>query len=158
MPVYRVPTLKTVFGKAWFRVREFLVEAWPLLIGGSLVLSLLTYFEITPLVDRIVRPFTWLLGLPVETGLPLIFGVLRKELSLIMLRQALGGADFSDVLAPLQMLTYSVFVVFYLPCLSTLAVLRKELGTRPMLQIAGFTVLVALAAALLVRGLGVLFL
>ena len=39
MPVYRVPTFKTVFGKAWFRVREFLVEAWPLLIAGSLALA-----------------------------------------------------------------------------------------------------------------------
>jgi ferrous iron transport protein B len=158
MPVYRVPTLRTVFGKAWFRVREFLVEAWPLLIAGSLVLALLTYFKVSPFLDLALRPVTWLLGLPAQTGVPLIFGVLRKELSLIMLRQALGGTDFSAFLTPLQMLVFSVFVVFYIPCLPTLVVLRKELGTRSMLQIAGFTVLVAMAAALLVRGLGALFL
>jgi ferrous iron transport protein B len=158
MPVYRIPTGKTVFGKAWFRVREFLVEAWPLLILGSLALALLTYFNISPALNWTLRPVTWLLGLPAETGVPLIFGVLRKELSLIMLRQALGGADFAMVLTPLQMLTFTVFVVFYIPCLPTLAALRRELGIRSMFIIAGFTLIVALAAALLTRGLGSLFL
>lgn len=158
MPVYRIPTLKTVFGKAWFRVREFLVEAWPLLIAGSLALAVLTYFNISPALNWTLRPVTWLLGLPSETGVPLIFGVLRKELSLIMLRQALGGADFAAVLTPLQMLTFTVFVVFYIPCLPTLAALRRELGTRPMFIIAGFTLIVALASALLTRGLGSLIL
>ncbi len=86
--------------------------------------------------------------------MPFIFGVLRKELSLIMLRQALGGADFASVLSPLQMMTFSVFVVFYIPCLPTLAVLRRELGIRSMLKIAGITIIVALIAALFVRGLG----
>lgn len=36
----------------------------------------------------------------------------------------------------------------------TLATLRRELGTRPLLQIPGFIVIVALAAALFVRGFG----
>jgi len=154
MPVYRVPTLKTVINKAWFRTREFIVEAWPLLIGGSIVLAFLTYYNLSPLIDSLVRPFTWILGLPAQTGVPLIFGVLRKELSLIMLRQALNVSDFASALSPLQMLTFTVFVVFYVPCLSTLAALRRELGWRSMLAIAGLTVLIALVAALFVRGFG----
>jgi len=158
IPVYRIPTFKTVFGKAWFRVREFLVEAWPLLIAGSLALAILTYFNISPALNWALRPVTWFLGLPAETGVPLIFGVLRKELSLIMLRQALGGVDFAAALTPLQMLTFTVFVVFYIPCLPTLTTLRRELGIRPMLLIALNTVIVAMVAALFVRGLGALIL
>ena len=158
MPVYRIPTFRTVFNKAWFRVREFLVEAWPLLIAGSLALAVFTYFNFSPILDWIVRPITWLIGLPSETGVPLIFGVLRKELSLVMLRQALGGLDFALVLTPLQMLTFTVFVVFYIPCLPTLAALRRELGTRQMLMIVLLTILVALAAAISVRVIGTLIL
>jgi small GTP-binding protein len=154
MPVYRLPTLKTVVNKAWFRIREFIVEAWPLMIAGSAVLAVLTFYDVSPLINGLVRPFTWLLGLPAQTGVPLIFGILRKELSLIMLRQALGVSDFSAAMTPLQMLTFTVFVVFYIPCLSTLAALRRELGWRSMLAIAGLTVLIALAAALFVRLLG----
>jgi hypothetical protein len=39
-----------------------------------------------------------------------------------------------------------------------MAVLRRELGTRDMLTIAGLTVVVAMLAALLARGLAIAFL
>jgi ferrous iron transport protein B len=107
MPGYRIPTLKSVVNKTWFRVREFIVEAWPLLILGSVVLALLAYFELSHIFDAMVRPFTWALGLPAETGVPLIFGIFRKELSLIMLRQALG-LMISPGTTSLQMLTFTV--------------------------------------------------
>jgi ferrous iron transport protein B len=154
MPTYRTPTLRTVTGKAWFRVREFVVEAWPLLIAGSIALSVLNYFNISEYFNLLIRPITWILGLPNEVGVPLIFGIFRKELSLVMLRQAVGVTDFSAALTPLQMLTFTVFVVFYIPCLPTLSSLRRELGWRAMFAIAGFTVVIALLAALFVRGSG----
>ena len=152
MPTYRLPTLRTIFNKTWFRVREFVVEAWPLLIGGSVALAMFNFLNITPFFDVLVRPFTWILGLPIQTGVPIIFGILRKELSLVMLRQALNVADFSVALSAVQMVTFTVFVVFYIPCLATLAVLRRELGTRAMLLIAALTVFIATLAALLARG------
>ncbi|OGO28214.1 MAG: hypothetical protein A2136_06895 [Chloroflexi bacterium RBG_16_54_11] len=154
MPTYRIPTLKSVFNKTWFRVREFIVEAWPLMIAGSAILAGFTYFKLSPYFDGLVRPFTWSLGLPLETGVPLIFGIFRKELSLIMLRQALGVTDFSQALVPAQMLTFTVFVVFYVPCLATLAALRRELGWRSMLAVSALTVVIAMAAGLFVRLLG----
>jgi small GTP-binding protein len=157
MPTYKRPTLRNVIGKAWFRIREFAVEAWPMLIVGSAVLAILNYLGITPYFNLIVRPLTWSLGLPSETGVPLIFGILRKELSLIMLGQALGSMDFNRVLTSAQMITYTVFVIFYVPCLATLTVLKRELGTKGMLNIAALTVIVALVAALLARGLAALF-
>jgi ferrous iron transport protein B len=153
MPTYRVPTFRNVFNKAWFRMREFVVEAWPMLIAGSAVLALLNYFQLAYIFNYLVRPITWAMGLPVEVGVPLIFGVLRKELSLIMLSQALGTANFSAALSPTQMMVYATFVMFYLPCLATLAVLRRELGTRAMLSISALTVVIAFLAAMLVRGL-----
>jgi small GTP-binding protein len=154
MPSYRIPTLKNVVNKTWFRVREFIVEAWPLLIIGSLLLAFLLYYQLSVYIDALVRPFTWLLGLPAETGVPLIFGILRKELSLIMLRQALGVNDFSQALTYLQMLVFTVFVVFYVPCLATLSALRRELGWRSMLAVSALTVVIALSTGLFVRGLG----
>jgi len=158
IPVYRVPTIKAVVNKVWFRVREFIVEAWPLLIVGSMFLALLNYFNVSQFLNVVVRPFTWLLGLPAETGVPLMFGILRKELSLVMLRQALGVAEFSSAMTSLQMLTFTVFVVFYIPCLPTLTALKKELGGREMVLIAGFTLVVALLASLFARGVGFLLL
>lgn len=153
MPPYRVPTLKNTASKAWFRVREFVIEAWPILIAGSAVLAVLNYFDFAYIFNWLVRPFTWLMGLPSEVGVPLIFGILRKELSLVMLGQALGTNDFAVALTQTQMVVYATFVMFYLPCLATLTVLKRELGTRSMLIISALTVVVALIASLLVRGM-----
>jgi ferrous iron transport protein B len=152
MPVYRVPTIRTVLNKAWWRIREFIVEAWPLLIIGSIVLAVLNFLNISLYFNILLRPLSWLLGLPHEVGVPLIFGVLRKELSLVMLGQALGSMSFSDVLTPVQMVTYAVFVVFYIPCLATMVVIRKELGRKAMWHIAGLTIIIATIAALIARG------
>jgi ferrous iron transport protein B len=156
IPVYRMPTIRSVVNKTWFRAKEFIVEAWPILIVGSVVLAFLNYFRVSPIFNILIRPMTWMLGLPTQVGVPLVFGILRKELSLIMLRQALGAADFSSVLTPVQMITFTVFVVFYIPCLATLAVLKRELGTRDMLVIASLTVVIAFFAALIARVVGLL--
>lgn len=158
IPVYRTPTLRNVLTKAWFRVHDFVVEAWPVLIAGSAVLALLTYLNLTPYFNLVLRPISWLLGLPSQVGVPLIFGILRKELSLIMLRQALGGASFAAALTPVQMITFSVFVVFYIPCLATLSAIRRELGGKAMLGIASLTVLIASLASLIARGVASLVL
>lgn len=157
IPVYRLPTLKTVIQKAWFRAREFTVEAWPILIVGSIFLSVLTYFNLAVFVNILVYPVTWILGLPSEVGVTLIFGILRKELSLIMLRQALNVTDFSQGLTAIQMITFTVFVVFYVPCLATLAILKRELGKKNMLIIAGLTVIIAMGAAMFARLIASIF-
>ncbi len=80
--------------------------------------------------------------------MPLIFGVLRKELSLVMLGQALGSTQFDRLLSPLRMLTFTTFIMFYLPCLATLDTLKREPGTRRMLQVSILTVLIAWIIAL----------
>ncbi|RME87890.1 MAG: ferrous iron transporter B [Anaerolineae bacterium] len=157
IPPYRLPTLRIIVQKAWFRVREFVTEAWPLLIAGSAVLAALIYFRAAALLNVLVRPITWTLGLPSATGVPLIFGILRKELSLIMLGQALGSTNFDAVLTPVQMYTFAAFVMFYIPCLATLGALKRELGTRSLLSIAGLTVVVALLAASVARVAATLF-
>ena len=155
VPPYRVPTLKNVTSKAWFRMREFVVEAWPVLIVGSAILATLNYFGFASVFNWLVRPITWVMGLPAEVGIPLIFGILRKELSLVMLSQALGTTNFDSALTTTQMAVYATFVMFYIPCLATLAVLKRELGTRAMLYITALTVVVALIAAMAVRGISI---
>jgi ferrous iron transport protein B len=158
MPVYRIPTFRTVFHKTWFRLHEFVVEAWPILIAGSLVLAILIFYSLDNYINTLVRPITWILGLPAAVGLPLIFGILRKELSLVMLYQAFGGVDFSYVLTSVQLITYAVFVVFYIPCLATLAVLKRELGNRNMVIITLLTVVIAMIAAQVARLLAIIML
>ncbi len=157
IPPYRIPTARTVVQKAWFRIKEFLVEAWPLLIAGSVLLSVANFFNWASGINLLARPITWVLDLPAETGVPLIFGIFRKELSLVMLGQALGSMNFSNLLTPVQMISFTVFVMFYIPCLATLGALRRELGTRDMLLISALTVVIATITALFSRGVAMIF-
>jgi len=156
MPVYRAPTLKNVIAKGSYRIKEFVTVAWPVLIGGSVVLSLLEFFKLDQIVNAIFAPLTWLLGLPSAVGTTLIFGILRKELALVMLRQALNTNDVSTVLSIAQMLTFTVFVVFYIPCLATLAALNRELGRRNMLGVAALTTIIALVISLATRAMALM--
>ena len=152
IPPYRRPHLSTVLNKVWFRLREFIVVAWPILIAGSILLSLIEHFGLASRIDGILAPVTsGLLGLPPAVGVSLIFGVLRKELTIVMLVQALGTANFASVLTPTQMAVYTAFTLFYVPCLATLAMLRAVIGLRGMLVAALSTTGVALLIALAFR-------
>ncbi|MBU7000558.1 MAG: ferrous iron transport protein B [Theionarchaea archaeon] len=156
IPTYHIPSAKSVLLKTWLRVREFIYIAWPLLIGGSAVLSLLNYFGVDLTINQALRPVTLVLGLPAAVGVTLIFGVLKKELSLVMLIQALGTSQVLNVLTRVQILTFTVFVMFYVPCVAAIGVLLKEFGTRKTTYIVVLTTGLAFILALLVRAGGVL--
>lgn len=94
----------------------------------------------------------WWLGLPVALGVPILFGVLRKELSLLMVFQALGTPDLASVLDRTQIATLLVFLTFYVPCVSTFAMMLKLLGRRDALYSVGLSIGVALVTAAALRG------
>ena len=157
IPRYQLPTLTALFRKVWFRVREFIIIAWPLLILGSIILGMVEFWGWDLILNKIFSPLSWLLGLPAKVGTTLIFGVLRKELSLIMLMQALGTTDVLSVLTPVQVMTFTIFITFYIPCMATIAVLIKELGNRWTVTIIGITLLLATILGLISRlGFGLL--
>ena len=152
MPSYKMPALKTVVWKVWFRLREFIVIAWPLLIAGSVILSVLEFLHLADTINGVLSPFTsGLLGLPPEVGITLIFGILRKELTIIMLVQALGTSNFSAVMTAQQMMVFTVFSLFYVPCLATLGMLRSAIGSRGMLFTLFFNTAVGTLMALAFR-------
>ena len=156
IPPYRRPNLRTLLGKVWLRLKDFVVVAWPLLIGTSALFALLQALGWSPALNNGLRFLTWPLGLPKEAGVPLVFGILRKELSLVMLTQAFGTADLSSVLSQGQMVVFTGFVLFYMPCLATLAALGRELGPRRAGLVLLGTTGVALLMGLFLRGISAL--
>lgn len=153
VPPYRRPTLRVVLLKTWWRLREFVLVALPLLIVGSAVLSLIEFLGWEALINAALSPLTTVLGLPKAVGLTLIFGVLRKELSLLMLTQALGTTDIHSVITSTQIITFTLFVTFYLPCLATLASLVREVGRKLTAAAATALLVLAVVLSLFARGL-----
>ncbi|MCK4498247.1 ferrous iron transport protein B [Candidatus Bathyarchaeota archaeon] len=146
---YRLPHSKTVVTQTFFRLKEFVKMAFPLIIAGSLVIKSVELLGLLDSIAEIMSPITvnWL-GLPAVTGIALIFGVLRKELSLVMLATLLGTSNFSQVpeFGPIQMIVFTLVAMLYIPCISTIAALVKELGWKKAWVITVFEVSFALIA------------
>jgi len=142
---YRVPHLETVAKQAWFRVKEFIKVAFPLIIVGSVVIKVMEILNLLEPIANILSPVTvtWL-GLPAITGITLIFGVLRKELTLIMLATLLGTTNFAQVLTPVQMIVFALVTMLYIPCIATIAALAKEFGWKRALFITVFEIIFAI--------------
>jgi ferrous iron transport protein B len=157
IPVYHRPHMKVVLLKTWFRIREFIIVAWPLLIAGSVILTLADHFNWIDLINHSLRFITWLLDLPEAVGTTLIFGILRKELSMLMLFQALGTRNIESVMTIGQIFVFTIFVVFYVPCVGTIGVLGKQVKFRKTIVIIFSTLLLALTLSLISRGVIALF-
>jgi ferrous iron transport protein B len=151
IPAYQLPPLRNTLKKSWYRIREFIVIAWPILIIGSALLALMEYGGLEKYINGFLFPLTHLLGLPVSVGTTLIFGLLRKELSMIMLTQALGTTQVLTVMTKTQIMVFTVFVTFYIPCLATIAALWKEIGKKGALWAVLFTFSIAFILALATR-------
>jgi ferrous iron transport protein B len=93
------------------------------------------------------------LGLPRELGVTLVFGFLRKELSLIMMLQALGVSyqDLMSIITREQLLVFVVFMNFFVPCLSTVAILWKEIGRKEAMISVALNTSVAMVISFIVR-------
>jgi ferrous iron transport protein B len=149
IPAYAWPTWRGLLRDSWERTSDIVTIVTPLLVIGSVVLALLTHFGADALINAVLTPVTgWWLGLPVVLGVPILFGVLRKELSLLMVAQALGTAEIGSMLDATQLFTFLVFLTFYVPCVSTFAVMAKILGWRE----AFFSVALSIGVALLLAG------
>jgi len=153
IPSYKTPSARAVAVTVWLRIRDFLRTAVPLLVVGSIAMSVLETVSADFVLNAIARPFTWLLGLPLVLGIPLIFGVFRKELALVMVVQAIGTTQVAAVLSRGELVTFTLFVLFYIPCVATIAVLRREIGGRTTAAVLGSTTALALLIGLLSRGL-----
>ncbi|MEM3595575.1 MAG: ferrous iron transport protein B, partial [Candidatus Bathyarchaeia archaeon] len=124
MPPYRVPSPSLVLKKTWVRTKDFIYVALPLIVTGSIGLQFLTSSGlIWPIADLMEPLISGWLGLPSLSGIPLIFGVLRKELTLILLAELAGTTSFEQILTPIQMIVFTLVTMIYIPCIATIAAL-----------------------------------
>lgn len=154
MPDYKTPQLKTIIYQTWDALKEFIFIAAPIVIISGVLIQAINLAGWMPVISSLLSPITvtWL-GLPAITGILLIFGILRKELILVMLAAYLGTTHFSDVLSSQQMITLAVVSMFYIPCVATISVLWKEYGWEKALTICILEILFAILLAGVVKRL-----
>ncbi len=147
---FRMPKLATVLKKTWYRFKEFLLVAIPIIAVGSLVLGSL--YE-TKYLWYLTRPMSFIienwLGLPAIAGICLLFGILRKELALqLLLALAIVqyGPNVQNLLNFMnkqQIFIFGLVTTLYIPCIAAISVLVKELGWKTAVLITLFTITLA---------------
>jgi ferrous iron transport protein B len=159
IPDLKVPSLRNALAATGRQLKEFARAVVPLLLLGSAAMSWLGYLNIGARIDAFFSPLlNGFLGLPAKLGTTLVFGFFRKELIVIMAKQALGAASLA--LLPLttgQTVVFLVFVTLYFPCFTTFVVMGREFGWRTAGASAALSVVVASLAAYLFKVLFVVF-
>jgi ferrous iron transport protein B len=146
MPNYKKPSAKNIAIKTWGRTKDFVYVAFPIIIVGSIAVEAFALSGLMPYFVSGASPvMTWWLGLPAVAAIPLIFGILRKELTLVLLSSTLAAVGLGlTSLSPVQMIVFALVVMIYIPCLATIAACKKEFGWKKSLGMAAIDIALAL--------------
>ncbi|MHA1193281.1 MAG: ferrous iron transport protein B, partial [Promethearchaeota archaeon] len=152
MHEYRVPNYAVIFKQTWVRTKEFIFKAMPIMLLLGIILEILLIFNALEPINVILSPVTVLwLGLPAITGVFLIYGILRKELTLVLLSILANSLNLTllELLTPIQMIVFSLVSMLYIPCFATIIIIAKQTNWKYALQIS----LLEISLALLIGGI-----
>jgi len=145
LPPLRIPSLKPILIKTWIRMKDFVFIATPILILGSFIIGFLEVYNVLQPLSEYASPIVvGILGLPSLAFIPLVYGFIRKEGALVLLFSVFGTSNIEDFMSPLQIFVFSLVVAIYIPCLATVAVLKREFGWKDAYIIVLINILLAI--------------
>ncbi|MBC1435652.1 ferrous iron transport protein B [Listeria rocourtiae] len=177
LPPYRAPSLKTLWRSTWEKGKGFLRKAGTFIFAGSVIIWLLNYTgpdginvpmgeSFLAMIGGFIAPILAPLGFGTwQAGATLIPGFLAKEvvISTMSIIYATKESTLASVVSmhytPLSAYCFMLFILLYIPCLATVATIRKEIVSFKWTAFAVFYPLVtAYILTLLVYQIGNLFL
>lgn len=151
LPPYRLPNLPTLFRSTWDKAKGFVRKAGTFILGGTIVIWLLSYVgpgginvainhSILAIICSMLAPLVAPLGFGTwQAASALITGFLAKESvvsSLAITYHVAHGQTLTGVISqaftPLQAYSLMVFTLLYIPCMSTVPAIHREVGTRKL--------------------------
>ena len=148
LPPYRVPAVKSVMLRVWENVKGFIKKAFTVIFFATIIIWFLQSFSPSlALVDSPENSMLAAIGkwaAPVfkplgfgdwRAATALITGLSAKEAvvsTMAVLTGAVEGQSLSVMLAqmftPLTAFAFLVFCLLYMPCIATLATIKREMG------------------------------
>jgi ferrous iron transport protein B len=143
LPPYRFPTFKQMLLRAKQETTHFLRFAWRFIIFGVVMIWLCNNLPyglppasagtISGMIGQLTQPILAPLGINTQLSVALIFGFIAKEIVLGGLAVIYGTQDnagLSSAIAAqidwVQAYSFMLFTLLYVPCLSTVAVIKAE--------------------------------
>lgn len=180
LPPYRVPSLKNAIRSMSTRVADFIKRIIIYILVASMILFFLSYFpdknsygSDKSIIGKIASIFSPILS-PLGFGywqilVSLIFGFIGKELvvgSLATLIPSInspvhGILNFPNSLMvffnPASAYAFLIFTLLYVPCIATVAIIRKEAGKKWMWISIAYQLALAYVASFVAYSIGKLF-
>jgi len=147
---FKLPSWSVVRKQTWMRTKSISYFVFPIYIIGSALVQVLFALHLLTPIGNIMAPLTvWTLGLPVITGILLIFGIVRKELVLLGAVAIFGTTNLALYMTSVQLVTLALVSLIYIPCVSVIAILVKDFGKK-----AAITISIAnIASAIVIGGI-----
>ncbi|MFX0187553.1 MAG: ferrous iron transport protein B [Candidatus Hodarchaeota archaeon] len=147
MHEYRVPNYNIILKQTYLRSKEFIFKALPLIVIFGILLEIMLIFNLLNPANEVLSPITvfWL-GLPMICGVFLIYGILRKELTLVLLAILANalGLTLLELMTPIQMIIFCLVTMLYIPCLAAIIIIAKQTSWRYALEVSLMEICVAL--------------
>lgn len=178
LPSYRMPSMFSVWLRMWSNVKGFIKKAFTVIFIATIVIWFLRSFDfglhlisnseesMLAALGRAAAPIFAPLGFGNwQAATALITGLSAKEAVVSTLAVLTGAADslslsmmLSTIFTPLSAYSFLVFCLLYMPCIATLATVKRELGGwRSALLVVIFQTSVAWIVAFVVYQVGSLF-
>ncbi|SDZ51975.1 ferrous iron transport protein B [Evansella caseinilytica] len=173
LPPYRFPQWKTLWRSTWEKGRGFLRKAGTFIFAGSVFIWFLSYtgpggFDVEmnesflAKIGGVFAPLLEPLGFGTwQAGAALLTGFLAKEVVVATMAiiyavpEASMQTVLSDAFTPVAAYSFMVFILLYIPCLATVAVIRKESGSKKMTLLSmGYALVIAYILSLIVYQVG----
>lgn len=143
VPPYRMPQFRTVSYQAFEKAKRFIKKAGTFILVGSVLLWLLsnigpaginidTNDSFLSMIASLIAPVFSPLGFGSwQATSSLISGFLAKEVVVSSLIVLYGGeVGITAAFTTLSAITYVVFASLYIPCISTVATIYSETGSK----------------------------
>ena len=168
LPNYRLPGAKNVARLLWEKAKDFLQRAFSVILIATVAVWFLQSFDLrlNMVADSQDSILAMVAGLLVPLFKPIglgdwrictsfISGFMAKE-SVVSTLEILFGGAVTTALTPLSAASLLVFSLLYTPCVAAIASVKRELGGKWAVGVALWQCVVAWAAALIVRAIGIL--
>ena len=150
IPELLFPSAKVVFKKVWMRIKRFINDGVLPMIMIIAIAALLHETGIMKIFGELLSPLvTEWLNLPEEAAVPLILGILRRELAV---------APLIDMeLTTLQLFVGSIVGLFYVPCVAIIAIVAREFGILASVKVLVLTMTLAFLIGGIFAKVGMIF-
>lgn len=174
LPAYRLPGAKTVLLHMWEKAKDFLVKAFTVIFIATIAIWLLQSFDfsfrlvedsgnsILASLGKLLAPIFTPLGFgDWQIATALVTGLSAKEavVSTLSVLIGEGASALSSHFTPLSAFSFLIFTLLYMPCVATLAAIKREFGSmKSALLLMLFQTCVAWIVAFFVYQVGMLIL